>query len=842
MCARASGEPPQMPLRPTLPPLLWVAVAAWLGAGAGESLTRDATFSAFMRAPVALVAWCVAVVMLAFALRSRAAVGSLVVLALGAAVVSGSLFWLHRDADAVALQAAGRRAWTVEVLNDASKGRFGSYSRVRIVGPVGNGAIATAEWPEESIVPEIGMLAEVTGTASISDGDYALRERRAGVAATIKVKQVAVKGWARSPRGLVGPLRIWCKQRLSAVPGEGGALLDGVVLGDRRRLADSQAETAFKTTGLTHLVAVSGSHLVVVAALFGALLSAARFSRLWRTALVAVVLGGYVAFSGVQASAARAWVMALAVSAAGLSGRRSSGAATLAIAVAAMILVAPSSAYDLGFQLSVAAVAGLVVFGRLIEAWLAVAVPLCPKAIGSAIALTLTATLSTVPLTTPIFGALSLVSPLANLLVGPIVSALLLLGLAGIAASAVCAPLGSFVLHVAGACGSCAASIASYLAGWPRASVPLRMPAAVTAALLGLAIALWAGWPRPTRFRARCAAAAVVVGILLIAWAPRINSGPELIALDVGQGDALLVRDGASCVLVDTGPSESALRDALAREGVRQLDAVVITHLHDDHYGGLGALEGLVQVGVVAFAQGALDDDSPAIPIAERVSASPLKELEAGERLNVGEFTLDVLWPREPVKDAAENNASVVLLATCQGRYALLTGDAESDVLTAIGEQQPIGDLDVLKVGHHGSADAVDAESMRALRPELALISVGDGNRFGHPVAATLEILGEGGAQVARTDRSGDLTVRFSEDAIFLDRGQPSDQTRISPPLDSPVCAKLTVTIMHDIVAKQIAKERNGTRSIGSEIGLPHLRQRAPPAGASSRAAEAKGR
>ena len=131
-----------------------------------------------------------------------------------------------------------------------------------------------------------------------------------------------------------------------------------------------------------------------------------------------------------------------------------------------------------------------------------------------------------------------------------------------------------------------------------------------------------------------------------------------------------------------------------------------------------------------------------------------LCELRAGDRVAIGDFTLNVVWPRDPVEDVATNEASVILLAVCDGRSALLTGDAEGEILHEIIADKLVSDIDVLKVGHHGSAGAVDTDLMQVLCPEFALISVGEGNRFGHPVASTLRILAQGAAKIVE-DRSG---------------------------------------------------------------------------------------
>jgi competence protein ComEC len=198
--------------------------------------------------------------------------------------------------------------------------------------------------------------------------------------------------------------------------------MSGVVLGDRSRLAGTQADDDFRTTGLTHLVAVSGSHLVVVAALVSACLAAFRTPRILNLGATVLASGAYVVATGVQASAVRAWVMALIVAVALGSGRRSDPSAALCCAVCALLVSHPPVAFDLGFRLSVAAVAGLVAFGRLSDGWLAAILPAGLRWLSEPLALTFTAQAATLPLIASAFGTVSLVSPISNALVSPLVS------------------------------------------------------------------------------------------------------------------------------------------------------------------------------------------------------------------------------------------------------------------------------------------------------------------------------------------------------------------------------------------------------------------------------------
>ena len=835
------------PLRPSVATLAWLVVALWSGIVAAQA----ASWSAYAAGqPVSVLtgsvgmASVVCAVVLGVVCRKRRVV---VIVAAGwvAGVVLASLFWGHWAWQVSALTRASSGAWHVEVLSDESVTAFGSSSSCRVDEGPGRGARVTVQWPKDVAAPALGQRVRVWGRAKAPTSDArGLRSARSGVAGTVSVRRVDSLKWAPSIRGVIGRVRVWAVARTRSVDGPGGDLLAGVVIGDRRRLAGTVADTDFRTTGLTHLVAVSGSHLVVVAMVVGWAAAAMGMHRTSRAALAAMVVGSYVVFSGVQPSAVRAWAMATAASVSWLSGRRVDGGSALAVAAASMLLLSPVSAFDLGFQLSVAAVAGLVFFARLTEWWTLAATDSRGRWVLSPIALTLTATAATLPITVSTFGSLSLVSPLANVIAGPLVSAALVVGLAGLAASAFSAPVGSIVLRLAAVPSGMAVAAAHWLAGWPHAAVPLGLSAGVAGgACAAVGVCVWSAWPRPTPTRARFALAAAACGLLLLAVGPPAPRGARIEVLDVGQGDAILVQEGRHAILVDAGPSSSAMRAALARASVRALDAVVITHLHADHYGGLGGLEGLVKVPVVFVASGALDAHSPALDVARRLAGRHgVRELSGGMSLRLEHLVLDVVWPREEVEDAATNEASVVLRAREGGFSALLTGDAEADVLDQLVGDETLGDIDVLKVGHHGSAAAVSQVGMRTLRPEWALISVGRGNRFGHPTGSTMRLLAESGSRVVRTDQSGDVTVNIDErgeyDVRVARRGTMAARGRPTRWVRGLRGTQESATMPCARAAFELT-EPHGQGSLRVQTHLPHLRRARPPPGA--RAGEAQG-
>ena len=371
----------------------------------------------------------------------------------------GLSFWIGWRADTSLLSHEGGSR-IVEVLSDESVGSFGASSRCRLCDGAAAGALVEVNWPSSPPIPPIGRRVRVFGSVRPPTPDErGLRACRAGEVGTLTVRTLADGGWAGSVRGIIGRARVWAVGRMAEVTGPGGDLLTGVVLGDRRRLAGSTIDADFRTTGLTHLIAVSGSHLIVVAAVVTWLLTTVRTDRRLRVALVVGIVGAYVVFTGIQMSAVRSWLMAVSAAVAGLSGRRTESASALAVTAGGMLLVSPSAAFDLGFQLSVVAVAGLALFGRLAESWTRQVVPSRVRGLAAPVSMTLVAVTATIPVTVPAFGMVSLISPVANLLVGPLVACTLVAGLGALGLRSVWPAGGGLALHLA-------AVPSAWAAGW----------------------------------------------------------------------------------------------------------------------------------------------------------------------------------------------------------------------------------------------------------------------------------------------------------------------------------------------------------------------------------------
>lgn len=386
--------------------------------------------------------------------------------------------------------------------------------------------------------------------------------------------------------------------------------------------------------------------------------------------------------------------------------------------------------------------------------------------------------MTSLPISAALFSQVSLVSPAANVAASPLFGVVCAAGMLG-AVVAVALPAASGLALAPGLLGSeLLCLVAKVAAIVPFAAVPadVGMVFAVGASVV-LSWALWRFWPQPSARSAACVGAAGLACALAVGvFAPRL-AGTEVVMLDVGQGDAFLVRSHGVTVLIDTGNRDQLLREALARHGIFRLDAVVISHADDDHCGSLDTLASVVEVGRVCMAADALE--CPCASCAELredaaalVGEDGLVGLEVGNALQVGSISLLAVWPYE-FADEGGNGDSLTLLASADANgdgaadaTALFCGDAEAEQLAAMIEAGSVSHVDLLKVGHHGSKAALTPELASALSPSLALVSVGEGNRYGHPAQTTLDTLEEAGASVLRTDVAGDVSCKLNAGGI----------------------------------------------------------------------------
>ncbi len=596
------------------------------------------------------------------------------------------------------------------------------------------------------------------------------------------------------------------RERASAALGRGmpareAELARGFVIGEDDRIDPGTVED-FRRAGLSHLLAVSGQNVVLLALLAMPLLAAfgipLRTRLVWVLGLIAI----YVPIAGAGPSIQRAGVMGALGVMATLAGRRASRFYALLIAAGVTLAIDPAVAGDVGWQLSFAAVLGILLLasplreaieGRLgSRGW--------RRALAEGAAVTIAATLATAPLIAFHFEELSTTTLFANLLALPAVAPAMWLGMISAAAgqapgfpvelvNSINALLLAYIAQVAAWCGrpswavihlhlSASELVASYLALAGGTVATMRL-----ARLRHLASLRHSPVDGPVSadidgFSARRRAfwALAVVGACLVAVASAWGgagsaappaSGLRIEVLDVGQGDSILLQPaGAAPVLVDGGPPGDGLVSKLRAEGIDALGAAIVTHDQSDHAGGIVELLGQVPVDRFVYAFVGRD----LLSQARGAGASPERVAE-GSVLRTGGLSLEVLWPprallSDPLDGADPNERALVILARWRRFSMLLTADAEAEAVPV----DP-GPIDVLKVAHHGSEDAGLDALLDRTDPKLAVISVGEDNPYGHPTAATLATLAAHRIRTLRTDLDGTVTIEVHRGSVEVGSG-----------------------------------------------------------------------
>lgn len=531
------------------------------------------------------------------------------------------------------------------------------------------------------------------------------------------------------------------------------ALIAGVVCGRSAELRAQPAGDWFSVTGTAHLIAVSGSHLAIVGFVIEGVLQKTRCSRGLQRAILAIALVGYAAFTGASPSAVRACCMVFATLVVNGAGRRRHGLSALFATMSIFVLLRPTVLFEMGFQLSCASVLAILCFCPY--ATYALGELGVPSGFASMLSVTLCSQLATLPITIPAFGTFSLIAPLANAVIGPVVSVLLAVSIV-LAPFSLVGPLRTWALVVPMIAARCALFFEQLFAAMPGASVSVPPDSMLIYLLPCFLAVLLVWWPRP---RARPMAAGLAC-LMLLAAIPYVYwdrfAPPSVTVLDVGQADAILIRQGGAVALVDCGLDERVVA-ALVRNNVHHIDAVFVTHWDEDHWGGLPAVLEQFSVGTIAVAADALED-APA-EVLNRPGVE-YRQVRRGDTVDIGSFCARVMWPFESVDGEGNEDSLVLLLSYVQegkGLRILLTGDAELDQEREF--VQEVGDIDVLKLGHHGSKVSVDGELLDVLKPELSLASAGEGNRYGHPSDACIDAVKEAGGVFACTIEHGDITV-----------------------------------------------------------------------------------
>lgn len=576
---------------------------------------------------------------------------------------------------------------------------------------------------------------------------------------------------ASSADDFVVQLRSSYLSNLRGVSSDSAALVAGLAIGERSLVSQNLVEQ-MRTLSLSHLVAVSGANLAIVAGAAYLILMSLRTPRALRTLGAALVILLYVQLVGPEPSVLRAALMALIVLFAVQIGRGSQALNALAIAVIILINFDPWIALDFGFALSVFATMGLLTLApKLYRSWSA----RIPKWLAASLAVAASAQLYTTPILLMLSDELPVFSVLANLLAEPVVAPVTVLGIAAVLTGIVL-PWGTQALTFLASIGTLWIEfLAGTLSVIPGSSL-FWLPAPWSAVMAGLILASIALWVATTL--KRWIVIATLLLVVSVGWSLTTHlryltwpdSKWQVVACDVGQGDALLMRSADAVALIDVGREPELLSACLKSANVSRIDLLVLTHFDADHVGSIETL--LTEVQVERALIHGFPDSRP-LAILSRQSLQEhgvLTELaQAGLRFDFGNGSLVVLAPSLTGREASDSNdASIVVAASFDGIAVLALGDLgeegqerllskQAGVLNWLSRQKLI-----LKVSHHGSADQ-SAQLTRLINPDVSLVSAGLKNSYGHPTDKTLSLLVSSGSRVFRTDLLGSIAVSFHD-------------------------------------------------------------------------------
>jgi competence protein ComEC len=648
--------------------------------------------------------------------------------------------------------------------------RTGEEVSVRVDSPAGR-VLLVSQGP----VPDLRVGSEVSAEGILVRPEPWRRDylRRQGVAMVLRTDRIELGAARRGGlAGWIDGIRDRAEAALErGMPEREAALARGFVLGEDDRI-DGRTRDDFQRSNLTHLLAVSGENVILLCVLAWPLLALIGLTLRARLIGALCLIAIYVPVTGAGPSIQRAGVMGAAGLVAALADRPRSRWYAVLLAAAVTLAVNPRADGDVGWQLSFAAVIGILLWSRRLVALISGDTERgsARRALAEAVAVTVAATVATAPLMAASFDQFSPAALPANVLAAPAVAPAMWLGmLTGILGQLPVIPVEP-INWLDSLCLAYIAQIAHWLAApdWALLTVHLRSVWTVIAAYLALLMAMelilqwlaaqrgswdFAGWP--------AVVVAVVLALLLVAWQPRPSEKPAeptgglvVRVLDVGQGDSILLQPpGGEAVLVDTGPPGDGVEDRLRDLGISHLAAIVISHDQSDHSGDLGDLLESIEVDRLVYGR-----DDRRLRAAALSAGAHSFQLTDGSGLDFGALHLTALWPpRELLGETGEdpNLLCLVLVARWRHFTMLLTGDAEAESVP----MDP-GPIDVLKVSHHGSADEGLDELLERSVPKLAVISVGAGNPFGHPTSETLAELRSHQVPTMRTDREGEIDIQ----------------------------------------------------------------------------------
>ena len=639
--------------------------------------------------------------------------------------------------------------FTAQVKTDPSKTASGKFSfSVRLLQFTADNKVFSLRTPIRVLTKrKIELLPgqTIAGTATV------LKSKESRVAALFIVNdEIAIQTEPSSWAAGLGAIREGLRE--NSGDGDAGALIPGMVLGDTSKQSPEFKE-AMKRSGLTHLVAVSGANFAIVSTFVLWCMQFLIRRKNFRIIATAIALACFIALVRPSPSVLRAAAMAAVLLSAQLGKRGSDSLPALGFAICAVVLGDPWQSRDAGFALSVLATAGLLLLApRIVEK-----LPTHKKLAG-ALAPPIAAIVFCSPILVSLSGYLSPMSIIANLLAAPAVAIITVLGFIAALVSPFAPWLTQFIIFFIRFPAGFITGVAHWVAAFPVLTIHNGLLGfGLVAVILVILFLFKKSWKQST--------AVLLIIILALGWIQRWPTGDWQVAqCDVGQGDSLVVNlGGHRAIVIDVGPDPVVEDKCLRSLGVKEIPLLILSHFHADHVGGLSGLLKGRSVQQVWISNN-LEPELQSRIALRLLKKAQIVKAQKGLTVQVGQVRLKVLWPEAttrvfeelPGEGSVINNSSIAVIAQTSDWSLFSAGDLEPPAQHELINL--VGPVDIYKLSHHGSKYQ-DEGLMKALSAQIALISVGVKNPYGHPAQESIDSLTRLGTQVFRTDTDGAIAV-----------------------------------------------------------------------------------
>jgi competence protein ComEC len=623
-----------------------------------------------------------------------------------------------------------------------------------------------------------GKIVQPTAKRNPGGFDYRRYLAQSDISATVFARQYNIKLGEDSRQSVLVKTGLVLRQRIvevinKSLPEQQAGLLNGMLIGYRKGLS-KEVQDAFSDSGLTHIMAVSGANVAFIVFPLVFVLRKLRIPQRASNVLVIGVLIIFVYITGLEPSVVRAVIMAVTILIGQIMRRDGDIYTSISFAAILMLLHNPNNLFNIGFQLSFVATLSLVMFGKNIKGF--IKLMHIPDCVADVVSATLSAQLGVLPLSVLYFNKVSLISLISNLVVIPVLELITILG-------SIMALLGQINIFISQLIGYVNCVFLSFVlftvklsSAVPYAVIQVTTPSAWLAVLY-YTIIIFLLWYKPSRkihIKPVSYVASCTLIILICIIYAVLPKAMEVVFIDVGQGDSILIKTYKGvAVLIDGGGSSGDSGDSsigntviiplLLDMGVSEVDVVIATHAHNDHIQGLLPVLEAFKVQNVAIPgyEENYNDFKDVISVCKQKNID-VEALKMGDCIKLDDKThLNVLNPADSMASnkPSLNNTSLVLKLSYKDVQMLLTGDAEKEVEERLISSGIDINAEVLKVAHHGSDTSTGEDFLEVVNPKAVVISVGR-NNFGHPSESVVERLKKSGALLFRTDRDGAVIVK----------------------------------------------------------------------------------